>query len=354
MLISIQDKLPPVYHHLFVDLVAKPIPQETLATCHDCVLCQPKDSTFVGTKCCTYYPFLTNYLIGGLLSDNDHTLLEGQKRVEAIIATKRGVTPFGVLNPLNYELLDKRIRDSAQRPTDLWSANEVSSLRCPYYDKGHCSVWKYREHCCVTHFCVSVGGQEGNNFWTAFDDYLKYVEYSLSKYAMLQMGWDASQIPLETPTAESLRFENAVGEVIENNYMQMWGEWYGREIEFYKETYRIINALTAEQFENITGVNQAILKKRVLATQHTFTHPSFPKYLKFNSNSILKPLENGDYHVSTDKVNFIVDEMVVRILKKFDGNKSTESICQNIKPLGLEFEIQYLKPLLQADVLIAI
>ena len=161
---QLYNKLPSLYHTLLPGLAQLEVPAETFATCDNCVLCQKDGSPYLGTKCCTYYPELPNYLVGGILQDERPEMQEGKRRLRSILASRLGVTPYGLIHPFQYALLDKTIRDSRKNQYD-WTAEEVATLRCPFYNQGWCTVWDYREHCCSTHFCTSVGGTKRRTSW---------------------------------------------------------------------------------------------------------------------------------------------------------------------------------------------
>ena len=131
MTTPVSSKLPPLYHRFFPDFIESEIPAETIATCDDCVFCRQPQNPFINTKCCTYYPEMSNYLIGGLLQDPGWT--EGKNRMRALIKSRKGVTPYGLIRPKGYDLLDKELR--TLHPADTgWTQREVEALRCPFYD----------------------------------------------------------------------------------------------------------------------------------------------------------------------------------------------------------------------------
>ena len=157
-MIKLKSKIPSVYHKFFPAFIENNLPEEKLATCASCTICQSASSPYRDTKCCTYYPYLANYLVGGILQDNSPTMTEGKKRVRALIQRKEGVTPYGILPPKWYRAIDKKFVSGQDGPVDI---EKVRLSKCPYLDGGNCTIWNYRENKCSTHFCISVGGSRG-------------------------------------------------------------------------------------------------------------------------------------------------------------------------------------------------
>ena len=89
----LRDKIPPIYHPLFPELLDLEFPEEKIATCVTCNLCRSDKSPYVNTKCCTYHPHLANYLIGGVFMDGEANLVLGKERIRNQIKNRAGVTP---------------------------------------------------------------------------------------------------------------------------------------------------------------------------------------------------------------------------------------------------------------------
>lgn len=102
----IEEALPEYYHKFLPGFFRNTIPLETVATCSECPMLSEEgndssESEFFSpeSKCCTHYPNLYNYIVGGLLSNTDKELDEGRHRIRRQIKRRIGVTPHGVLRP---------------------------------------------------------------------------------------------------------------------------------------------------------------------------------------------------------------------------------------------------------------
>jgi hypothetical protein len=235
------------------------VPDEPQATCSNCSMCKPPDVMTAqdrifnpSTKCCTYIPVLPNFLVGGILQDDDAGFAESkslfQREGEKLI-----VSPAGVEPPWHYWW------HYYEKPF-----GEIERLRCPYYiesDGGLCGIWKYRNSRCTTWFCKYDRGVFGLNFWSALSDLLVCVERKLSE-------WCIHELELQIPKQPSGSAE------------AVWGNWCGREQDFYKQSFRKISGLSWPQVLEISGAEGSDLAQNVLAKFQMLTNSAIPFQLK--------------------------------------------------------------------------
>src|SRR6185295_2757976 len=104
-----------LYRNLLPEFFEENIPVETRATCSDCAMClKPGQQAIPGmdyfkpnAKCCSYFPKLPNYLVGGLLSDDNPAMDEGRRRIRQRIQNRIGVTPYAIDSSKKYNVLLK-------------------------------------------------------------------------------------------------------------------------------------------------------------------------------------------------------------------------------------------------------
>ncbi len=320
---NLKSKIPVLYHTLFPELLDIEFPAEEIATCDSCTLCSAKQNPYFNTKCCAYHPHLSNYLVGAILVDEDESLDSGKERVRAQIKAKIGITPYCITPSVPY-IRREKIKDSKgfwDRPHEL-----IESLLCPYYNIGHCTIWKYRENLCVTHFCSSIGGSSGKAFWKKVNKYLKMAETTLSQYAMVQLGWPPSKIKTEKVTTADFNIEDEQGIVNDLNYKKLWGEWVGREEEFYKKCYEIVRKMEASTFKQITGLNREILDLAIRDTQKNFTLNILPEYLKLHPETVFMATKEGYTSIVLGEFSVEVPLMMGSIIRGFNGNHKTTEV----------------------------
>ncbi len=325
----LKAKLPPVYQSFFPDFIEKNVPEEKWATCSNCTRCRSPKSPYIDTKCCDYYPYLANYLVGGILLDKRPEMAEGQKRVRELIRQKAGVTPYGILPPQAYRAKwKKRQGEPVFGVSSTLSSNreEAVALRCPYLNEGNCTVWDYRENLCSTHFCVSIGGKIGKGFWKNVNNYLKMAENALSTYALYEAGIPASRVNTSPIKSIDFRLEKEDGEIDRERYEHLWGHWKGREEDLYRQCYEIVAGLDKQTFVELCGHRQIILAEAMQESLDSFIDNTIPDYL------ILHP----DLEVVQDSISecilrlgihsVSVNPVVYIYLKMFNGKRNTKEI----------------------------
>src|SRR5262245_33028225 len=145
--------VPQLYTRFFPDVFKVSIPREALANCEACPMtCQSPDASRPfkpDKKCCTFFPSLPNFLVGGILKTMPESD-EGRRRIREAISKRQGVSPIGIFPPRVYLALYNRGRELAFGRSDY--------LVCPYYHKadGLCTIWRFREAVCSTYFCNTV------------------------------------------------------------------------------------------------------------------------------------------------------------------------------------------------------
>jgi hypothetical protein len=235
MFVSEGSGFPPLTERWLRDLLGGSIPAEPRATCGDCAMRRPDE--FDGprfdehTKCCTFFPQLASFLVGGLLLDEDPSMARGRAQVAARIRDGVNSSPFGVGRPTIF--LEIYTPDT--------SFGQTRAIRCPYYideDGGLCGVWRHRESTCATWFCKHTRGHFGHAFWTAVRRLLSDVEHRLAFVVAEELGveHDALEALARLPFGISREEDEAF-------YNAMWGPWAGRERDFFIEAARRVTPL---------------------------------------------------------------------------------------------------------------
>lgn len=321
--IPLAHKLPLVYHPILEPLLEVNFPEEVIATCDNCTLCRSPQSTYINTKCCTYHPHLANYLLGGILADQTGDMAKGQQRIHRQIAAKVGVTPYGVIPSLDYKKKEDAYR--AQKTEFFKGARELyDAVLCPYYDTGNCTIWKFRENLCVTHFCSSIGGEKGQFFWKKLNDYLILVEQTLAKYTLLQLGWPTEAILTHGLFSKQLHLEDEAGVVDEKKYQELWRDWAGREADLYLATYEIVQGLHREDFQPLLGQDGSILEAAIQATAPGFQNAVIPGHLLLHPEVRMEASPKPGYQLLIrDDQQAEVPQVIMPLVKAFNGQRST-------------------------------
>lgn len=246
--------LPPIHARWAAAFLPGPLPTEERATCHDCAM-RGHDGPAAGTvefhpvtKCCTYLPELWNFLVGGILGDDDPALAAGRRSVEERIAGRDAVTPLGLGKSRRYLMLYQQSPDGFGRAT---------SMRCPHHlDDGRCGVWRHRESTCATWYCKHERGEPGMVFWRRMRALLRLAEETVARHAMLALDIGAEALArlhaTEPPSAQFSAAElDQAAEPADRR--AIWGHWHGREAEYYRRAAAIAAALSWADIRRLGG-----------------------------------------------------------------------------------------------------
>lgn len=317
---KLDNKLPNIYNSFFNNIKEVDLPNEIISTCESCTLCLSKKSPYTNTKCCTYHPHLANYLVGGIFESNNQL---GVNILRKQIKSSVGINPYGIIPSKSYAKNTQVLNslDFWNRPYEL-----ANDQLCPYYDKGNCSIWEFRENLCVTHFCASSGGQSGQRFWKKLNQYIQLTETTLSQYAMMELGWPAAEIKTKKVKTDDFDFEDEAGEIIQENYQKLWREWAGREEEFYKACYQIVQELSPEKFHEMMGLNGKILEQAILDTHKEFSENVLPDYMQLHPELAFENKENGEVDLKLGNRKVSIPAVSLPILKGFNGKRTTVEV----------------------------
>jgi hypothetical protein len=325
------DVLPELYGHFLSSYFKSNIHEESIAACDNCAmksnagaLSDQETILSFDYKCCTYYPNLSNYMIGAILSDTDAALKTGRDLIRKKIKKRIGVTPHGIHMPKKLKLLYD------YGGSDFFGRSRT--LICPYYSRKNenCTIWPYRNAVCCTWFCKHESGRDGQKFWLALRNYIQNTEETLSYYALHFMGWDPGKIMLTKSSDKSLDVPDIDERPPDKKtYDTMWGDRVGREEDFYKEAYRIIAAVTPKVYQQLGGISQKVLLKEFKKKYALLQSPKLPEKLTRNPKIITTKKKDGSYmlvgYSPADPLE--VPKKIYDMLDFFDGRLSNREVC---------------------------
>lgn len=232
---KLRAMLPRIYWEILNPEFLALNPEEKLADCSNCFKTKsqaPKPHFSSQTKCCTYYPFLPNYLIGGILQDT--SLPEPRRQiVKSRILSRQFMLPIGGSAPPVYQ---QKFRN--KDPEDFGNRMD---LLCDFYDsvKGGCSIWQWRGHECTTYFCHSSYGEKGENFWQRIRSLLFELEMYLSQMAMLHLGFINRDIDLNIRLMKG-ETETISWSLDAMNWSNVWAHQFEDIEKYYIKSYEYV------------------------------------------------------------------------------------------------------------------
>jgi len=359
----ILDSLPTVYSHFLPDLFSAEQVNETVATCDDCAMCESpthgeqevrRYSNFPNLfqqtgKCCTYFPVVPNYLVGGVFSDASPEMAEGQRRMRERILGRRGATPLVVSGSPSQRLLYMK--------RDWLVYGDPDAVICPYYarDTGMCTIWRYREATCSTYYCKHDEGIDGQKYWKALQEFLDMIEVELAAYALWKVSpaLYRAQPPRRSVDNVPISATEISGRPMgDDEYGALWGEWVGREAELYRACYEAVRALTPEAFQGVIGSAGQVYTQMISDAYQKVVKPlQLPEVLTFNPG-VVAQFRNGEvvlsgYNLSTAVPMPTKAFWVLRA--ELNGLKPLEAVRSRLNEANITDEM--LRTLVRLDVL---
>lgn len=178
-------------------------------------------------RCCTYFPFLPNFVIGALLDSNSDDV---QRRVREACARGRAV-PLGMFAPPEYLQLARALSLNVGFGKD-------KRLVCPFLERtdGACTIWHHRPGVCSSYFCqgASLNNETVNRFeWTLAHEVLWRVGFTQDDIRAM-LNWTQTEVKGAAAAA--------------------WFEWAGREEEFYRRAHEVSLAVTAQDVRELMSI----------------------------------------------------------------------------------------------------
>jgi hypothetical protein len=326
--------LPPLYARWMAEWLPAPVPPEPLSTCHDCAMCAKPGVKYspgfrpyrADVKCCSYHPELPNFLVGRAL-DDDGLMPEGRASLEARIAARAGVTPLGLAPAPMYQLMYARASQKA--------FGRTRTLICPHFvdrDGGLCGIWRHRNGVCATYFCRFDRGPVGAEFWSTLNGTLSQVERALSLWCASELGLSPKLVAsLSNRERRTLDRQWEIDDLDAGedspSYRARWGDWAGREVEYFVAAGRLVAELTWDQALQLVGTEGAI---RARATREAFIRmqsPDIPEFL------VLRDLTRVSLGAQEARVSargrrewLDLPTALVDVLGQFDGRTRTRDV----------------------------
>lgn len=245
-------------------------PRETKATCDSCAMApsrhRGKTTYREDLKCCTYQPWLPNYIVGAILSDERDSNRVGREAILKKISRREYTLPIGIFPPVRYQV------EFNQRAEGEFGWRE--DWLCPYFnhEAQNCGLWRHRGSVCTSYYCKSDQKAAGKRFWKSLESYLHYVEMALAEEVLAHLDFSPRQV------SEMLDYMNRQeGTVAElrswvmpaAKFKKLWN-FYEDPVAFYKKTYEIAKAQSREDVELLMGDLGDLLRETVLVDMRCF------------------------------------------------------------------------------------
>lgn len=326
------ETLPPLHAQWLKELLKISPPPETKATCATCRLCESpatkgKEKIYFSplSKCCTYTPYLPNFLVGRVLLEADEKAVPGRTRVQQRIAQKIAVTPLGLGRTQEY-------LQNYSQAVDSGEFGQHAELVCPYYlaeQGGLCGIWQHRNAVCATWFCKHERGKPGMLFWQRVQELFTLLEKNLAIWCERQVGLD--QTALET--AQRLHSPIYESHLPEKAYRAVWGSWYGRESEFFEQCAQASNTLSWPELLKLGDSEVGTKIDEVRQAWRRLNSSYRPEFLEQGKYKLVSQEPRGEKVLLETYRKYDLLELPTELFEKlaaFDGTQSAASLLPNL------------------------
>ncbi len=258
------DQLAPLYQGILNPKILKINLNETKATCHDCLRSKKcsslKEYFRADLKCCTYQPFLPNFIVGAILSDPE--ISEPTKKlITDRIESDQFVLPIGLFPSFSFQV------EFTNR--DLHQFGQTESWLCPFFNKveNQCNIWRYRGSVCTSYYCESNHGAKGKKFWKNFESYFSYFEWGIMEEVLVYKDFSPRQISDQLQflgVREATEKEMAMQSIPPQAAQKYWNGYYEDKVKFFKDSYEFVLALKRKNVNEIKGSQGNILEDEVM------------------------------------------------------------------------------------------
>ncbi|PIS11817.1 MAG: hypothetical protein COT73_01910 [Bdellovibrio sp. CG10_big_fil_rev_8_21_14_0_10_47_8] len=256
--------LPEVYGAFLPNQLLNAVIEEKKATCNACAMAPQKEKGKITyqdhLKCCTYEPYLPNFLVGAMFKSQS-TSASARAALKKKIHDREFSLPVGLVAAVPFQ-----VEFNQRKPNDFGNRED---WLCPYYDRNQqqCGVWKYRGAVCTSFYCKSSYGQKGLNFWDHMSNYLTYVEMALMEDVLVDLGFSPRQI---SDCLVYLNVKEATPEQMQQKKMsvsaskKLWGVFYEDQESFFEKTYEMVQDFDRKRFREAMGDMGAVLEKNLV------------------------------------------------------------------------------------------
>jgi len=200
------------------------LPNERFTVCNKCHRVKTHNYR-ADCRCCTYFPQIPNFLLGLALKDPNSEHL-----VKKLIENGSALPEGSQFSPKQFYVSTKDFTD------ELFGKSTLIS--CPFiaHEAPACGIYPYRNSICATFFCETDHGDEGVEYWDKVQVLAGQIETSICQWVMDEIGLDAkSYIERMNSLSEKIDAlsDPSSGSWSLSTRKFLWGEWFGRECEFF-------------------------------------------------------------------------------------------------------------------------
>lgn len=353
------DTLPTPYSGWLTEVLGRAAPTENAVDCASCSMCGDGQSRSEevysqfrpDTKCCTYWPKIPNFSVGGILSDETLDLRLGRQIIERQIEASDFASPLGLFPSLAWQAQHDRGQEV--------EFGNSEALRCPYYivEGGLCGVWKHRNAVCATYFCKFDRGALGHRFWRSLRDWLTAIEQDLSIWCVSEVGLDTAAVSLLLEGAVAGGVPREIrrldGTAASDLHKRAWGSWLLTKPEFFRQCFRLTQGLRITKVRAICGPRVRALETVLTDNWRALKKRGLPDRLRVGPFAVSGRRAGQRQlvtYLQTDPLG--VSDELFEAIQEFDG-RLTSVVRRSLEArVGISLTANLLRALCDAELLV--
>ena len=211
----------------------------------------------------------------------------------------------------------------------------------------------------MTWFCKHCRGHVGLTFWNALESLLHHTDDALGTWCLSQLAMTDSSLAKilqdrrrDKPHFTPQELDEAVDEP---THRALWGNWAGREPEYYRECGRLVSALSPHEALAIGGVEAALRLRLARRAYGALLSTELPAAVRPGSFRI-QPLGNGEVQVVSyrEYAPLLLPAVVLNLLSYFEGRTVDEALKAIDEQEQIELEPALVRKLLDFEILVAV
>ncbi|HEY6249690.1 MAG TPA: hypothetical protein VI685_06995, partial [Candidatus Angelobacter sp.] len=236
------------------------------------------------------------------------------------------------------------------------------ALRCPHLlTDGNCGVWRHRESTCATWFCKHTRGATGLAFWVRLHELLATIERSLSIWCLLELRFDVNCLDhLFRRWMEQMEHRGKIAgcdlDQESNIPLQksVWGEWLGREREFYQRCARLVDPLTWADVCGICGPAMAAQSQILAEKYKELLSSAIPDRLKLGKVELVQISQSCATVTSYSSLDPVrLSRQLYDLLPFFSGQSTAEARQEILLSKRIDVPPLLLRRLIDYQILMA-
>lgn len=191
-------------------------------------------------KCCTFTPFIPNYLVGAILQNQ----LPGASVIRQRMEKRLGILPVGMVAPYHFQ---KEYLSAMKLKGTIQGFGQREDWLCPFYqtETNDCGIWQFRNSTCSTFFCQSVEQKKGMQFWSSMKNYLFLIETALLEEVLVLKDFSPRQISeLLTWITMDQEYQGPKQDMIPLAISRkLWNGYFAEQEKFFMDCYQLVQKM---------------------------------------------------------------------------------------------------------------